>query len=247
MNGIYNFSDVFDKFFRIEKLPSQFKKYYHKLILKNLCYYPGDLFTNSNNNNKLVKNNISCNITTGTTASYGLNILQSYYIEELRNQLNLYEYLLKRANESGYEYNNTLYGSDFEIEEDGNYSLYDPFYIFNSEKVYYLKIIRKYFLSTIYKDVIRKFYNSMYNFWNRISKIYKISMIIFIILFSFLFFIYWIPFIYKQDLDIYKTKNMLSIIPKDVLASISNIGKLLNIGNFSMISNNEENDVNEKK
>ena len=56
-----------------------------------------------------------------------------------------------------------------------------------------------------------------------------------------LYFIAWIPFIRKLDMAIYKTKNMLTIIPRDVLASVFNIQKLLdinaNIDQISMRSN----------
>jgi len=43
------------------------------------------------------------------------------------------------------------------------------------------------------------------------------------------YFFVWIPFENGQNLTIYKTKKMLSILPKEVLAKISNIHKLLEI------------------
>ena len=52
-----------------------------------------------------------------------------------------------------------------------------------------------------------------------------------IIIITLFFAFYIIPFIYKLDQDIYKTKNMLSIIPKEVLASLRNISVLLNLSN----------------
>ena len=74
-----------------------------------------------------------------------------------------------------------------------------------------------------------------------------ITMILFFIFFTAFFGLYWIPFIYKQDEDIYKTKNMLSIIPKDVLASLKNISKLLNVGNLSVVKNVENNNEEKKE
>ena len=47
---------------------------------------------------------------------------------------------------------------------------------------------------------------------------------------------YWIPSIILQDESIYKTKNMLAIIPKDVLTTIPGINKLLNLGNITLFS-----------
>ena len=43
------------------------------------------------------------------------------------------------------------------------------------------------------------------------------------------FIVLWIPFIKKVNTSIYKTKNMLTIIPRDVLASVWNIQQLLEI------------------
>ena len=50
------------------------------------------------------------------------------------------------------------------------------------------------------------------------------------------YLLYWRPFETKLDKDIYKTKNMLSIIPKEVIASLKNINNLLNLGSTSISS-----------
>ena len=50
------------------------------------------------------------------------------------------------------------------------------------------------------------------------------------------YLLYWRPFVTKLDKDIYKTKNMLSIIPKEVIASLKNINNLLNLGSTSISS-----------
>jgi ABC-type proline/glycine betaine transport system permease subunit len=48
----------------------------------------------------------------------------------------------------------------------------------------------------------------------------------------------WVPFEKQLNQTIYKTKNMLCIIPKEVLASLTNIHKLLDIGQtFNKASN----------
>ena len=75
-------------------------------------------------------------------------------------------------------------------------------------------------------------------------------MVFLIIGITLFFAAYMIPFIYKLDQDIYKTKNMLSIIPKDVLASLRNISVLLNLSNAvkpAYSSNKKEKDDEQKK
>ena len=55
------------------------------------------------------------------------------------------------------------------------------------------------------------------------------------------FFLVWIPFLRNLNSIIYKTKNMLSIIPKEVLANLSNIDKLLDMEKTNMNGNNNQN------
>ena len=61
-------------------------------------------------------------------------------------------------------------------------------------------------------------------------------MIVFLLLVSAFYLAYWIPSIILHDESIYKTKNMLAIIPKDVLSTIPGINKLLNLGNVTLFS-----------
>jgi hypothetical protein len=55
----------------------------------------------------------------------------------------------------------------------------------------------------------------------------KTEYIFFFIIFLFIFF--WLPYIRELNRVIYKTKNLLSIIPKEVLMNIREIYSLLGI------------------
>ena len=59
--------------------------------------------------------------------------------------------------------------------------------------------------------------------------IYIIFIAIYAAILVFIFWIYWIPMIRTLNIEIYKTKNMLSIIPVQILASLPNIRELLDI------------------
>ena len=61
--------------------------------------------------------------------------------------------------------------------------------------------------------------------------IYIILIIVYGAIFLILFWVYWIPLIRTLNMEIYKTKNMLTIIPVQILASLPNIRELLNISN----------------
>ena len=60
---------------------------------------------------------------------------------------------------------------------------------------------------------------------------YIILLVIYGSLFLLIFWFIWIPTIRRLNIEIYKTKNMLAIIPVHILASLPNIRELLNISN----------------
>ena len=53
--------------------------------------------------------------------------------------------------------------------------------------------------------------------------------IIFIIVVSLGFFVIWLPFVYRENGTIFKTKNMLSIIPNEILINLPHINVMLGI------------------
>ena len=110
-------------------------------------------------------------------------------------------------------------------------------------------MIRRYFLLPIYNDTLNEFYKSINNFWGTSYDIFLAVMVVLLLLITGFYLAYWIPSIYSIDEDIYKTKNMFSIIPKDVLSTIPGINKLLNLGNITLFSGvwNQSEQKNKKK
>ena len=151
---------------------------------------------------------------------------------------NKYYDKLIEENEQKPNYNKTLY------EES------DPFKIYNENHVFKLSMIRRYFLLPIYNDTLNYYYKSMKDFWTTSYDIFLAVMIVFLLLITTFYLAYWIPSIYLKDESIYKTKNMLAIIPKDVLTTIPGINKLLNLGNITLFSGvwnqSESKDKNQK-
>lgn len=56
--------------------------------------------------------------------------------------------------------------------------------------------------------------------------------IVFVIVILFSFIVFWLPWLNGLNLQIYKTKLMLLIIPLEVLMKIKNVGKVLRSQNF---------------
>ena len=218
------------------------------------------------NFNYITKNNYTCDEIGENSTKYGLDLLVSNFLYELRVQKKYFDIILEEASSMDYTYNNTLYGNNkyySKLKEENivknnyNEELYeelDPFKIFNEEHVFKLSMIRRYFLLPIYNNTLNDFYNSMKDFWSTSYDIFLAVMIVFLLLITVFYLAYWIPSIYLKDESIYKTKNMLAIIPKDVLTGIPGINKLLNLGNITLFSgvwnqseNQDKNDKNKKR
>ena len=174
-----------------------------------------------------------------------INSMNSYYIEEIRfmKEISLvYIDITKPMNNlstTGLEINAKNWPTD--INEMENYIKNDPINFFNLESVSDLNILMSFImipnfiqLKQITIDVITKFLNDAF---------FKFIVMIIIYL-SFILlglFILWIPFVKNLNSIIYKTKNMLSIIPKEILASLSNIDKLLDMDKSTINGNNNNN------
>ena len=261
---IYESQKDISKCFSYDDLPSKFKNKYLEVTLSDLCGYANDLFQKNNNSNysHIIEKKYECHNLTENSTEYGLNLLISYYLEELRIQKNYFDKMIFDAKEKKYEYNNTLFGNvnyTSVIEKNKNlenfnltdYQELDPFNIFNKEHVFQLSMIRRYFLLPIYNDTLNEFYSCISHFWRTSYDIFLAVMIILLLLMTTFYLAYWLPTIYSIDEDIYKTKNMLSIIPKDVLTTIPGINKLLNLGNITLFSGvwnqSEQKNKNDKK
>ena len=90
----------------------------------------------------------------------------------------------------------------------------------------FLNVILQYILQEkdISTDCILKYIEGGYI-------IYIVLISIFALIICGIFWFYWIPMIRVLNMEIYKTKNMLTIIPVQILASLPNIRELLNISN----------------
>ena len=161
----------------------------------------------------------------------GFHVLINSFIEEIRNARNYMKLLLD---------NKILIGSLSDIIDinaddttyglDTNKTLKFRMIVFNLEETHSrLNII---FLNIILQYIDKERNITMYaveNFVTNEHIKYVILMIIYIFIYLLTLFFYWFPMIRRMNNEIYKTKNMLSIIPVQILASHPNIKELLNI------------------
>ena len=161
--------------------------------------------------------------------SLGFDLVSNLFIEEVRTARNYMKFLLDE---------NILIGNlSKTINSDDNdvtFNLTDG-HIFRM-KVFNMEETHKR-LNIIFVNIILQYINkvrdlSLYTIEKSTDdghKIYILATISYIIIFILIFCFYWIPMINTLNVEIYKTKKMLSIIPVQILASLPNIRELLNI------------------
>ena len=182
------------------------------------------------------------------STKYGMDILVSYFIEEVR----FFKELIFVYTDINSLINNlTLTGTEIGKKnwpntepELSNYIKNDPINYFNMD---YMKN-----MNIMFSNIILSFDRLLNNLMDDCLKIflketripYLILLISYLCLCCVLFLFIWMPFVSNLNSIIYKTKKMLSIIPKEVLMSIGNIETLLDINKSNV---NNQNNIKFKK
>jgi hypothetical protein len=165
---------------------------------------------------------------------YNFIIFATSFIEEIREKKNIVKYLLStgkiigRLNKYTLEawMNNDLIPKKGRINENTpndtmfRLNLFNNETIHNSLNIKFINIILPY-LNENRKFILETFSLEGYNYH------FIIITIIYFIIVSIIYIIYWFPIIISLNNTIYKTKNMLTIIPIKILASRNNICFLL--------------------
>ena len=212
LNKVLYYQKLSNNKFSQKNLPSGYRPIYRRISNSNLCSYSGDLFNSPYLEENILKQT-NCSELTGQTVEYGKQVLMAFYIEQIKGIKNLFD-------------SRTIQNSN----EEGNNSF------FNEEKVLQLRVLRNYFVKPIFDFITQQVFYSIEHFWGNQKTLFFALMILLIIVIVFGFFFYWVPFLLGLDKDIYRTKGLLSIIPKEVLASIENINVLLHLGNNRVIN-----------
>ena len=160
---------------------------------------------------------------------------------ELKNQFDSYIELAKTNNLPVDVYNNTLYGTNqTTIQSQFNssnttlmeiYETINPMNLFNSETHKNLIITYNFIFKEIFTLISNKMNLSIEDYFIFNSNVLYALIWLFIGIVSCLYFFAVIPVEVKLNEMIFKTKNMLSIIPKEVLAAMPQIKNMLDIDN----------------
>ena len=197
---------------------------------KSLCnYYINDFYDSY----------IECEEGIGLISKYNFITLSIYFLEELKIKKNIIEYKLEKENILGNltEYNYSDYINNEKIPRKGDYNNTNK----TNTQIFRLDLFNNktlhYELNIIYFNIILPFIEeNLENFYSILSfekvefKLLSLNCL-FLIIILLLFFCYFLPGINIIYNIIYKTKNMLSIIPFSLLSYQSNVLILLKIAN----------------
>ena len=163
--------------------------------------------------------------------SLGFDLLINSFIEDIRNAREYMKLLLDKqvlvGNLSEFI---DIFDDDMTYGLDLNDTLMFRMKVFNMEQTHTrLNII---FINIILQYIIQERNNTFKAIEKSVTNEhirYVLVLIVYIIVLLIIFLFYWLPLIKTLNLEIYKTKKMLTIIPLQILASHPNIKELLNI------------------
>lgn len=193
-----------------------------------------------------VPDTMKCEDILYNSSKYGFNILLSTYFTQLRAIKNQMDYLYLFGTQNNFTYNMTLFGTkyaDDKLPSDpalmNKYFQLHPMIVFNSEPFLSVLYAYRYIIKGCISGLFKTFTQEINDYINNKSLIMNIVLGIFVLFVLACYFGIWIRYERKLNNTIYKTKNMLSIIPVTILANIPSVFKVLEIN--SMIKNTTEN------
>ena len=172
-----------------------------------------------NNSGGEILNLELCNSYVEIITSLGFYSFVCFWIEEIRIRRN-YVLLLEEINKF-----TNMWNGNFQIR---SISLYNSQSIHPDINFMFNYIILSYINEE--RDLTE---NLIISSINSNHYIYKILLILYIFLVLLFYILYWRPILNNIKILIYKTKNMLTIIPVEILATQTNIKSLLNISDLN--------------
>jgi hypothetical protein len=189
-----------------EFLPNSYSEYLEDLYNNKQCSFVESFIHDYHGSEK----NFTCESFFYNMSHYGFEAITMTFIEDIRIMKDLAESILyNKNNDTNKE---TLLMNILQSDNHKNNVIIYRFVI--------MEVIR-YSLSHLFTSVRENFDETM-----RISLIINIVFMVFVFIG---FSAFWIPFVLGENETIYKTKNMLSIIPKELLISLPDINSMLGI------------------
>ena len=212
-----------------------YKKIKHDADEGDICEYTNSFFEEFPNNDIINE----CDDFLYGSLRKGISMLKASTVEQLREVKREYDVMEEKRNKENITINLTLFGTDdyYKNKDDYNeeYEQYSPMKLFNTKKMKQLQILIKYMLLSVYRNLLNSLQDSIFDGFDNQKQLFLILGIIYLSICFLLYVFFWRTYVNSLSKIIYKTKNMLSIIPKEVLASLNSIHKLLKLNTSSTL------------
>ena len=160
----------------------------------------------------------------------------------------------KMAEAYGFKYNLTLFGTPgyadlnatLSPEEQSIYHSLHPIQTFNSLEHSKIILIVKHILIPVIEDLMSVLENSNQSHKDSFTKVIKIIIYCYLCLVVSFYFLVWRAIEKNVGQTIVKAKNMLNIIPKEILVNLQSVYSLFRINVNSSSSDSENEDENSK-
>jgi hypothetical protein len=224
LNNAYEIRRVTISFMQLNrhKLPNNFDTLYRNLKKINPCYYRLDIY--------FADYDECINYFDGSI-KLGFEIIKSHVIEEIRNNLHIYNNKTSEIRNNLTLTNTEIWAKSWpnEPEKLKNYIQNDPINFFNSEIHLHLNIVYQNILTTYLQELKNLTFKTLDDWINNQHMQYIVLLLIYISYILIIYIFIWRPIINNLSKLIIKTKKMLKIIPKEILSNINNISKLLDL------------------
>jgi len=227
-----NISDYRDKY--TSYLPASYSEFVDSLFRDEQCSFINNFLLEHKN-----AGFNTCEEFFYNTSNYGFQAVLTTYIEEIRIMRDLEKYYLQNAAIYNFTYNESLIGTEGENKHYKNFSTnetlmklynrYNPVLILNETTHKTAIIIYRFVVMKVVQSALDNLFDAIHVAFEDTIKIGLIINIVFIIVVFLGFTAFWLPFVLGENETIYKTKNMLSIIPKEVLFTLPHINIMLGI------------------
>ena len=231
--NISNYREKFTKY-----LPNNYKEYVDSLYRDEQCSFIENFLKEHPN-----AGFNSCEVFFYNTSNYGFQAVLTTYIEEIRIMRDLEVSYLQNAAKYGFQYNESLVNTGFDDLHYKQYKInselynlymkYNPAYILREDTHKTSVIIYRFVVMKVVQSDLDSLFEAIHLAFDNTTKIGLLINIVFIIICTLGFFAMWLPFVMGENETIYKTKNMLSIIPKEVLITLPHINIMLGIDDDS--------------
>jgi hypothetical protein len=233
MTDVYEMDNTVPK--DTKHLPIKFHKIYHELYSRDICVHVNNKHSNYYSYFKFPEGKNCSDLLFGSS-QYGLRILLSTYIVQMLDIKNTFYSNSKAGSAYNVKYNLTLIGTDKDPDNEEKsqsdrelYDKYHPIIEFNGVTVTFNQQMYRFVIQPAFDKLQEVFFMEIIYYMNSTKTFFfvYIAFTMLIILLSYL--IGWLPFAKETNNIIYKTKNMLMIIPIDILRNMPSVYKVLKI------------------